>query len=92
MPEKTTAKVGCGSFDQSDLQSLNDRIFVFFVLRLQFHNSAACNIPLERYFQNLSNGILHDPKFLNFLVINPKINVQSFSVCKSGWSKNRSRF
>jgi len=30
--------VHCGSFDQPDLQSLNDCKFFFFVLRLQFVN------------------------------------------------------
>jgi hypothetical protein len=30
----------------------------------------ACNTPLEKYFQNLSSGILKAPKFLKFQLVN----------------------
>jgi hypothetical protein len=32
----------------------------------------ACHIPLERYFQYLSNGIKHAPKFSKLQLANPK--------------------
>jgi hypothetical protein len=67
----------CDSFDQPDLQSLNNYKFFFFVLRLQFLKCEACNIQLERYFQNLFNGILHTPKFLNFHLLNQKNQICS---------------
>ena len=36
MPKKTIVKISYSSFDQPNLQSLNDYIFVIFILRLQF--------------------------------------------------------
>jgi hypothetical protein len=42
---------------------------------------------LERYFQDLSNGILQAPKFQNFSTGKTKENLQSISDCRAGWSK-----
>lgn len=39
-----------------------------------FRNSGACNVPLGRYFEYLSNRILESPKF-------PKICMLTTSVC-----------
>ena len=38
--------------------------FSFLIHDSNFNHLGACNIPLERYFQDLSNGILHALKFL----------------------------
>jgi hypothetical protein len=62
----------CGSFDHPDLQSPYECMFVFLVLQLQFEIPGACNTLLERYSQDLSNGILKAPKFLNFQLVNQK--------------------
>ena len=48
----------CGFFDHPDLQSLHNYSFFFFLLQLWCYTFRACNIPLEKYFQDLSNGIL----------------------------------
>ena len=77
----------CSSFDHPDLQSLNNNIFVFLVLRLQIEILVACNAPLERYFQDLYRSLLKDPKFLKFQLVNQKTNLHSFTDCRSGWSK-----
>ena len=37
--------------------------FSFLIYESNFNHLGACNIPLERYFQDLSNGILHALKF-----------------------------
>jgi len=59
----------CGSFDHPDMQSLNDCIFFWFH-GYNFEILGTCNTPLERYFQDLSSGILKTPKILNFLLVN----------------------
>jgi hypothetical protein len=46
------------------MHSLNDCIFVFWFYDCNFEIMGACNTPLERYFQDLSNGILKAPEFL----------------------------
>ena len=38
MTKNITAKIGCGSFDQPDMQLLNNYIFLYFILRLKFLN------------------------------------------------------
>ena len=50
----------CGSFDHPYMRSLND---------CNFEIMGACNIPLERYFQDLSSGILKSPEFLKFQLV-----------------------
>jgi hypothetical protein len=45
------------------------------------------NTPLERWFQDLSNGILQAPKFQKNSTGKIKENLQSFSNCISGWSR-----
>jgi hypothetical protein len=63
----------CSSFDHPDMHSLNDCIFFFFCFaaaNLIF--LCAGNTPLERYFQDLSNGILKAIKFLEFMLVNQK--------------------
>ena len=63
----------CKSFDQPDLQSLNDYIYVFFGFTTAILKSeGACNTPLERYCQDLSSSILNAPKFLKFQLVNQK--------------------
>ena len=66
MPKKIAVEIGCGSFDQPDLQSLHDYIFFFFSLPCNIENVGACNISVERYSQNLSKESLHAPKFLKY--------------------------
>ena len=38
MPKNITTKIGCGCFDQLDMQLLNNYIFLYFILRLKFLN------------------------------------------------------
>jgi hypothetical protein len=50
----------------------------------------ACNTPLERYFQDLSNGILKAPKFLKLQLLNQKKQICSRLVtADQGGQKNR---
>ena len=49
------------------MQSLNDYIFSFFIFfNWNFEIFWACNTPLERYLQDLSNRILQASKFHTF--------------------------
>jgi len=80
--------VHCGSFDHPNLQSQNDYKIFFFLLRLQFKVLGAYNTPLERYSQDLSNGISKASKFLKTQLVNrKKQNLSSFNVYRSRWSK-----
>jgi len=42
----------------------------FWFYDCNFEIMGACNTPLERYFQDLSSGILTAPKLLKFQLIN----------------------
>ena len=54
----------------------------------KFKCLGACDIPLERYFQDLPNGILRASKYLKCqLVSQEKTNMQLFSDCRAWWSK-----
>jgi hypothetical protein len=46
--------------------------FSFWFYDCNFELLGACNTPLERYFQDLSNGILKAPKFLKLQLVNQK--------------------
>jgi hypothetical protein len=61
--------------------------FVFLFCNYSFKFLGTHNTPLERCFEDLSNGILQAPKFQKSQLIKPKENLQSFSDCKAGWSK-----
>lgn len=87
MPKNTAIEIGFSFFDWPPLQSHNASIFVFVVQRLIFQYLGTCNIPLERTLKYLSNGILHDPKNYNYSQKMKKENMQLFSDCISGWSK-----
>ena len=63
--------VHCGSFDEFDLQSLNDCMFFLFY-DCNFIILGAYNIPLKRCFQDLSNGISKAAEFLKLQLINQK--------------------
>jgi hypothetical protein len=63
----------CSHYTTADL--------IFWFYDCNFEIQEACNIPLERYCQDLSNGILHAPKFLEFQFVNHKTNLQLFSDC-----------
>lgn len=62
-------KTAAGVFNQPNLQSLNEYTFFFF-LRLQFWDLGKCNISFESYFQDLSNGMLHTSKTIEFQSLN----------------------
>jgi hypothetical protein len=48
----------------------------------------ACSTPLDRCFQDLSNGILQAPQLPKIKVgETKKKKLQSVSNCKVGWSK-----
>ena len=49
------------------------QIFVFCFAIAIFKNHGAINIPLERYFENLSNGMFHAPRYLEFQLLNQRI-------------------
>ena len=76
MPKNTAAKIGCGSFDQHDLQSLNNYKHFLFFCNYNFEHFGAgfgaCNILLEIYFQDLSLGILHASHILKITVAKQK--------------------
>jgi hypothetical protein len=56
-----------GSFDHPDLQSLDD--YNFFS---DYNLFGVCNIPLERYFQDLSNCILQVSKFQTYMFVDQR--------------------
>jgi hypothetical protein len=71
-----------GFFDHPDMQSLKRQHVVFFGFPayINFKNLGSFNIPLERLFQ--------DPKKKQNCSHQTKMkNLQSFSDCRSGWSK-----
>ena len=82
MPKKTAAEIGCDFLDQHTITN-----FAFSICDCNFWNLGACTILLERYSQDLTNGILQAPKFLEFQLLNQKIFLQSFCDCRSGQSK-----
>jgi hypothetical protein len=50
----------------------------------------ACNTPLERYFQDISRGMLKAPKFLKFQLVNQKKQICSrLLIADHGGQKNR---
>jgi hypothetical protein len=51
--------------------------FSFLFYNCNFKILGACNTPLERYFQNLSSGILKAPKFLKLQLVNQKRKICS---------------
>ena len=53
----------CGSFDLFDLQWLNKYRVFFLYFENVFNKIRACNIPLDRHFQDLSKSILQVPTF-----------------------------
>jgi hypothetical protein len=62
--------------------------FVFGFTSWSFRNLGAFNIPLERSWKYLSNGVLHALEIFKIAVVKPKKKyLQSFSDCGSGWSK-----
>jgi hypothetical protein len=63
MQKKTATIFHCGPYDHLDLQSLDNYIFPFPFCNCNFWNLGACNTLLERYFQDISNGILQAPNF-----------------------------
>ena len=52
----------CGSFDHPDLQSHNDYKIYFLFYDCKIKCLGACDIPLDRWFQDLSNNMLQAPK------------------------------
>ena len=93
MSKNTEAEISCGSFDQPDLYSSNDYKFFFSFCNCKFQRFGACNISLEGTFQELSNGVLHAPKFLKFQLLNSskKISIR-LGIADQGGQKNRNWF
>ena len=56
-------------------------VYTYLVLRLHF---GACNTPLERLFQDLSNGMSKAPKFLKLQLVNNKKNSHLVSADQGG--------
>ena len=59
----------------------------FWFYDYNFQILRACSTPLERYFQDLSSGILKAPKFFKLQFVNQKTDRHSFSDYNSSWSK-----
>ena len=50
----------------------------------------ACDIPLEKYFQDLSNGVLQDPKYLKCQLVSQEKQIYNYlTTAKHGGEKNR---
>ena len=47
-----------------------------------------CNTPLERCFQDLSNGVLQAPKFQKFQLVKPKRSCSCVAIAKQAGQKN----
>jgi hypothetical protein len=69
---KIVAKIGCGSFDQHDI--IKQLQILYFVMRFNFKHFGAWNLLLKDYYQDLSNGLLHAPKFLKSQSLNENNN------------------
>jgi hypothetical protein len=52
-------------------------------------NFGTFNTPLERCFQDLSNGILQAPKFLKFQLVKPKEICSHLATAEQAGQKNR---
>ena len=90
MPQKTTAEIGCNSFDQPDMESLNDSnfsLFGFAIVVLKFLGCVIyCWKDIFRCFPIPT--VVTPPPIPNFLVAKPqKTNMQSCNDCILGWSK-----
>ena len=78
MAKKTAVVFHCGSFDHHGLQSQS------FILRLQNQMFGACDTQLERYFHDLHNDTLQDPKYLKYQLVRQEIFfLQLFSDCRA---------
>jgi hypothetical protein len=66
---------GLGGLSPPDINKKNPKTtkdFSFFFCDYNFNYIGACNTPLERVFQDISNGILQAPKFQKFQMVKPK--------------------
>ena len=69
MPKSTATEIGNGSFDQPDLQLLDDCTIIFFGLVTEILGIwRAYNVSLERSWKYLSSGILHAPQKIEIWV------------------------
>ena len=79
----------CDSFDHPSLHSLKEykkNVFHFCDCKIRWFGT--CDILLERYFQDFSNGIIQAPKYLKCLLVSQEnTNMQLFSDCRAWWSK-----
>ena len=72
MPKKIVAEIGYNSFDQTNRYVITEQLWVrsfvcfFLFCDCKLEQFGVCTIPLETYFEDLSNGILHTPKCINF--------------------------
>ena len=80
--------VQCGSFDHPDLHSLNDYNFVFFGLPTEVLGIWGLLIYRWKGIENTFPTVHYmPPKFKNYSRKTQEENMQSFSDCKWGWSK-----
>jgi hypothetical protein len=61
--------LGGSSLVEDYAKTITNVSFLFCDCSVQ--NIGTCNTPLERCFQDLSNGILQAPKFLKFQLVKP---------------------
>jgi len=62
----------------------------FAIFNCNFWNSGACNIPLERYFEDLSINILYAPRFQKFqLKIAKEVDCAHSGLALKHGKKNR---
>ena len=80
----------CGSFDHHDLQSYNDYKFYFSICDCKSKCLGACDIPLEGYFRDLSNGRLQASKYLKCQLLSQEKQSRScLAIEEHGGQKNR---
>ena len=65
------------------------KFFVFLFCDCIVKILGACNTPLERCFQDLSNGILQAPKSLKLQLVNPKNICCCLAIVEEAGQKNR---
>jgi hypothetical protein len=80
----------CGSFDHSDLQSLNDCKFVFWVLQLKFQDFGGMLYTVGKIFSMPFQRYITCPQILKISAVKPKKQICNLLVtADQGGQKNR---
>ena len=91
MPKRIATEVGCGSFDQLDMQSLNDYKFFFFIFATALSKISGHVIYPWEKIQGISQRYITPPPpppLPTFQSLNQKIQIWSRSTTAEQASQN----